>query len=524
MKKWKVALTGLALSSVTLVILSGCGSKSTGATKVDSNTITLMAPDHSDVHPKNEDLWMWKQYKKMSGVNVKWETVKDWDQKKQLILSRKTLPDAFYQTGWSNDELVKYGTQGIFQPLEKLIPKYAPNLNKLMKEDPSIKKALTTPDGHIYGLPYTGSDPMGGGRAFKLYFNKKWLDKLNLKAPTNTEELEQVLTAFVTKDPNGNGKADEQGYYMDSDQFGPLELMVKSAFGLNSAGRTAMENNYYVDDNNKLQYVFSSDKMKEVWEYEAELYKKGLIAKTAFAGVDYDKWVADAGKDVVGLFSWVGRDFIGAEAMANYVPTTILNGPNGQKGSLVTQSPVMGTSAFVITKDAKDPKKLLKWVDYFYSEKGSEFGFYGKEGVTYEVKDGKKVYVDKILNYPKGAQLGAYQYVDNVYAGFFPYLEQPEANKEIAYGREPEVYTDAPLDNLPKQILPTFMSTPDESSQLSTITTDMNKYVEQARVKFVTGKWNIDDNWDQYISQLKKIGLDQWVKIRRQQYVRYQKN
>ncbi|WP_225048269.1 ABC transporter substrate-binding protein [Lacticaseibacillus kribbianus] len=522
-KSTKIISTALMVSASAFA-LAACGSKSSGA-KRDKNTITLIAPDHSDVHPKNKDLWMWKQYQKKTGIKVKWEQIKDWDQKKQLILSRKTLPDAFYQTGWSNDELVKYGKQGLFQPLEKLIPKYAPNLWKLMQKDESLKKGMTAPDGHIYSLPYTSDDPYGGGRHFKLYINKVWLDKLGLKQPTNTTELKDVLHAFVTKDPNGNGKADEKGFYMDSGQFGAFELMIKAAFGLNTAGRTAMENNFYIDDNDQLQYIFADKKMQEAWKYLADLYKGGEIAKTAFAGIDYDKWVADATKDQVGMFAWVDPDFIGASDVSkNYVPIAILDGPDGQKGTMVTQSSLMGNSAFVVTKDAQNPKQLLKWVDYWYSQEGSQFGSFGKEGVTYKLNDkGQKVYVDKILNYSKGAQLGAYQYVDNIYAGFFPYLEPKQSEKWIAFGREPEKFEVDPSTHMPKQVLPSFMATADESAQLSTIETDLNNYVSQARVKFVTGKWNLDSDWSKFQTQLKKIGLDSWLKIKRDQYKRYEK-
>ena len=49
----------------------------------------------------------------------------------------------------------------------------------------------------------------------------------------------------------------------------------------------------------------------------------------------------------------------------------------------------------------------------------------------------------------------------------------------------------------------------------------MNKYIEQARVQFVTGKWDVDEKWDEYLAQLKNIGLDKWVEIRQAQYARY---
>ena len=43
----------------------------------------------------------------------------------------------------------------------------------------------------------------------EIWINKEWLDKLGLAVPTTTDELYNVLKAFKTQDPNGNGKADE---------------------------------------------------------------------------------------------------------------------------------------------------------------------------------------------------------------------------------------------------------------------------------------------------------------------------
>ncbi|WP_281738686.1 hypothetical protein [Enterococcus dispar] len=76
---------------------------------------------------------------------------------------------------------------------------------------------------------------------------------------------------------------------------------------------------------------------------------------------------------------------------------------------------------------------------------------------------------------------------------------------------------------MPEKMLSPVMPTPEESGQLSTIMTDMNNYVEQSRVKFVTGEWNFTSDWDKYVKQLKKIGADKLLEIRRTQYERYDK-
>ena len=142
-------------------LLSACQSSPSEKVADDVKSIHLMRNDFTDVRPKSEDLWMWQEYEKKSGVKVQWEEVKEFGEKKNLILSGK-LPDAFYQTGWSNDEIVKYGQQGLFIPLEDLIAEHAPNLQKILDENPIVKKTLTAPDGHMYSLPYMSLDPKIG--------------------------------------------------------------------------------------------------------------------------------------------------------------------------------------------------------------------------------------------------------------------------------------------------------------------------------------------------------------------------
>ena len=39
--------------------------------------------------------------------------------------------------------------EGAFQPLNKLIDQYAPNLKRFLAENETIRKAITAPDGNI---------------------------------------------------------------------------------------------------------------------------------------------------------------------------------------------------------------------------------------------------------------------------------------------------------------------------------------------------------------------------------------
>ncbi|WP_312543010.1 extracellular solute-binding protein [Enterococcus sp.] len=500
-----------------LFVLAACqsGEETADVTGEETKTIRLMRSDFTDVRPKSEDLWMWQEYEKMSGIKVEWEEVKEFGEKKNLILSGD-LPDAFYQTGWSNDEIVKYGKQGLFIPLEDLIAEHAPNLQKIFEEHPDVKKTLTAPDGHIYSLPYMALDPMSGGRTVRLYINQPWLEELSLDVPRTTEELKTVLAAFVASDES------REGYYMPSGQIASgLERMIMAAYGLGTGGRQAMGNMIFVDDNDALQLTINHERMKEVWQYMRELYAEGLVSQQSFAGVDDDKWRADAAQDKVGLFQWVDPDFIGPFGPETYTPINVLEGPYGDK-TLFTEPAVAGGASFIITKDAPDPALLLEWADFFYSPEGQIFAYLGEEGVTYELdEEGRMVYVEEILTYQNGPQLGAFQWVDNVYGGYFPYAELDQEIRDVAFGKEPVIYEDVKEEYMPKYMLPHFMATEEEAAEMSTISTDISTFVEQSRVKFVTGEWDLAQDWDNYVAQLDRVGAQRLLEIRRQQFDRF---
>ncbi|AET59366.1 sugar ABC transporter periplasmic protein [Paenibacillus terrae HPL-003] len=62
------------------------------------------------------------------------------------------------------------------------------------------------------------------------WINVEWLNKLGLSMPTTTKELKQVLIAFKTKDPNGNGQADE--IFAGAEQSGATGMVANQTGGL----------------------------------------------------------------------------------------------------------------------------------------------------------------------------------------------------------------------------------------------------------------------------------------------------
>ena len=40
-------------------------------------------------------------------------------------------------------------------------------------------------------------------------------------------------------------------------------------------------------------------------------------------------------------------------------------------------------------------------------------------------------------------------------------------------------------------------------------------------MKFVTGQWNFDSDWDAYVNQLNAMGAEDYVTVKQAQYDRY---
>ena len=71
----------------------------------------------------------------------------DLAEKRNLLLASGDYPEIFMKSGFSMTDLNKYGSQGLFLPLEDLIREHAPNLTKVLDERDAWKY-LTSADGH----------------------------------------------------------------------------------------------------------------------------------------------------------------------------------------------------------------------------------------------------------------------------------------------------------------------------------------------------------------------------------------
>jgi putative aldouronate transport system substrate-binding protein len=58
-------------------------------------------------------------------------------------------------------------------------------------------------------------------------------------------------------------------------------------------------------------------------------------------------------------------------------------------------------------------------------------------------------------------------------------------------------------------------------SELATLKTNLDSYVSQGELAFITGTKNIDTDWDSWVKGLDNIGLKRYLELNQQAYDRY---
>jgi len=468
-------------------------------------------------------LMLWEEYEKMSNIHINWTTVQTevLADKKNLLLAAGNYPEIFFASAFSRTDLIKYGQQGVFIPLNDYIDKYAPNFKKLLEEYPTVKQGITMADGKIYGFPTIYDPKFESLRVGAPWINQQWLDKLGLKSPETTEDLYKVLKAFKENDPNGNGQQDEQGW---GSGYGIKQFIdyLRGSYGLNKQG-TMNLNLDFKEGTEEFRFVPTTDEYKQLLEFLNKLYSEDLINKDVFT-TEPQKFAAEAGEGTFGMLSEVDPKEL--FKLDGYVGAQVLEGPTGERQYTAMSNGLGNLGMFVLTDKAKNPEAMVRWIDHLYGDEGTKMFFMGFKGVTYEEDAAGNIkYVDNITNNPEGKNLD--QAISDYLTwpgGYYPgivtqkYFQGAEA-KENSINNAKQVMPYALKD---EDIIPGLNFTLEENDQVSAILTDIQTYVDEMTASFITGKASFD-KWDDYKKTIEKMGLEKYMKVAQAAYDRTKK-
>ncbi|MER0122541.1 ABC transporter substrate-binding protein [Streptococcus sp. ZJ93] len=535
MKKWmSLSVTLLATSTLAL---AACGSKNTASSpdyKLENVSFPLkekvtlkFITGSSPLAPKDpNDKLIYQRLEEETGVHIDWTNYSsDFAEKRNLDISSGDLPDAIHNDGASDVELVKWAKQGVIIPVEDLIEKYMPNLQKILEEKPEYRALMTAPDGHIYSFPWI--EELGDGKESihsvndMAWINKDWLKKLNLDMPTTTDELVKVLEAFKTQDPNGNGKADEIPMsFINAGGNEDFKLLF-GAFGIGDN-----DDHLVVGNDGVVDFTADNPEYKEGVKFIRQLQEKGLLDPEAFEQ-DWNTYIAKGGEHQYGVyFTWDKANVSGFNDSYDVLP--VLAGPSGKKHVARTNGMGFSRDRMVITSANKNLELTAKWIDAQYAPLQSVQNNWGTYGDDTQ---------QNIFEFDKATNSLKHLPLEGTAPGELRQKTEvggPLAILDSYYGKVTTKPDDAAwrLDILKQNYVPymnndsiyprVFMEEED-LDKLAQIEADMNDYIYRKRAEWIVNG-NIDKEWDDYLKELEKYGLSDWLAIKQKYYDKYLEN
>lgn len=233
MKKntWKRSAALALIGTMAIGSLYGCGNKSTTSDPTQATTENSTDGTTSDRKEKlvialqtysfitdYDNNYLTKLLEDKLGIDIEFyllsaDSSEATTQLSLMVSAGEQMPDIICTNGaLSAEAILDYGSKGVLIPLGDMLnnPEIAPNFNSVVSEEDRniMLEGSTSADGNIYSM--TQYEPQAWNMTpYRFYINQTWLDKLGLNVPTTTDEYKEVLKAFATQDPNGNGQADE---------------------------------------------------------------------------------------------------------------------------------------------------------------------------------------------------------------------------------------------------------------------------------------------------------------------------
>lgn len=486
-----------------------------------SQPVTLRAVVRKTVtHGDFSDMQTLRELERTTGIRLQWEAIEadQYNERKKWMFLNGELPDVFF-SGLTSSDVVRYGSQGTLIPLEGLIDRYAPNIKRVFDLYPEARKAATTPDGHIYALGFMEANDYMTYRN-QLAINREWLDKLGLELPQTTDELLHVLRAFKHGDPNGNGLADEIPL---ASLYSGINQNFHALF--NAFGVLNPDGNKLAVKDGQVRYEPIQPAYKEAIRYMRQLYVEQLLDSETFTQ-DGRRFMAkgSAPEIVYGAFTaFLGNVELGSlERLQRYAFVPPLAGPNGDR-TWRRQDNRITPNTFSITSANRYPEATMRLIDAM-NEEDTAFQLWRGPFDSHIRRTEDGMIAQNPL--PAGEQvLEAWIGKAAPYNSLPLYFTKPMIERYVPDGtsslRQAAYRMYKPFIVSEEETFPQYVYyTVDQLLQLHKLDADIQSYQSEMEAKWII-VGGIDEEWEEYMAELRRMGLARKLRIHQEAYDAY---
>ena len=400
----------------------------------------------------------------------------------------------------------------ILMELSDYLAEYMPDYYSFLESDEEIRKLLTTDSGNMADIAGRGA----GGRAQGFGIRKDWLDEAGLDIPATYEELYEVLTVFKNQ-------------YQCAE---PL-LMYSTGFLDNDflcAGYGVTQSGYYIEDG-AVKFCYTEDGFKQYCKMINQWYAEGLISgdfinNVQGAGTSYDAKMLDS---TLGVFM-TGVDIFSSGSAAsaedegwNAVPmadVTMTGAETLTLGLTPSADPLSNKWNVTAGVDLDKLPYVLGYINWFFTEEGSIAANFGIEGEGFEYVDGQPHLTELVTNNPDG--LSSF-ITEAMYLNWNAPFCLDSRYYDSVYDTEAQANaTEIWNSNRSNSQQYHGDMTSDENTAYSAVYNDIDTYIANMSVSFMTGAANIDAEWDTFVSTVESMGIEKCISIKQDAYDRYQ--
>lgn len=488
--------------------------------------LTVLTP--SNVYVQSfEDNEFTRWYEEKTNVHINWQVVpaEEQDTALNLRLASGDYPDILmsFRPNLAVQEL--FGGQGTFIALNDLIDEHAVEFARVVEQYPLTLRTITSSDGNIYSLPYV-NDCFHCAQDKKMWIYQPFLDALGMEMPQTTDEYLEYLRACRDQDPNGNGEADElplaSGLGSWNDQ---LDLFFMNSFTFNPG-----EPYVFVNEDGQASVSYNQDGWRQGSAYLAGIYDEGLMDTASFTqsneqliakGNAETPIIGSAPGGSWGVFvSWTPDD--PSQRWADYVLMPALEGPEGVRWSAYNPYLPYATGDFIITDRCEHPDIAFRWVDGLYDLETTLRSVQGVPGVNWEWAQPGQIGSDgdQAIWHSLPTPEAAGEPTRNSWVQTGPSYR----SARVRFGEavdDPEMLR-YNLDTITQEVLeeyrqpaemwmPPLSFTQEEAQVIAEGDATLIPFVQQRFAEWVTGNRSVDDDWEGYLEELNRLGLEEYL-------------
>ncbi|MCM3724870.1 ABC transporter substrate-binding protein [Neobacillus cucumis] len=392
-------LLAVPLMATMLFTAAGCTKDQSASTSTNSNkndkspvTYTYFNAGAAGKDLNTDETTIGKELEKQTGVNFKVEhIVGDVNTKIGTMIASGKYPDLLVP----DTAIDKVVQAGAFIDLTDLIDKYAPNLKKLY--GPYLNRMKDPKDGKIYFIPFGASQgyaPYPDIQQSAFWVQRAVLKEAGYPKIKTADEYFKLIEDYQKKHPTVDGAKTIGFTALTYDwRFSTLSGTPARLAGSPNDGGVIVDMNTH-----KSSVYGNKDITKNYLKMLNELNNKGLFDKEAFVS-NYDEYLAKiASGRVLGFYDYqwqISQSLNNLKQAGNddkqymALPITF---DDSIKDQYIDPPTFVNNRGVGITVSAKDPVRIIKYLDALCKEENQKLVEWGIKGQTYEVDSKGRYY------------------------------------------------------------------------------------------------------------------------------------